>query len=120
MLFRSLGVYNDSEITIRLVKAVTDVYIDNWNTGAYDNYITTLNECKECIESIRDSDRKTNNTISFVGRNGEYIEKNYEWKDSGVGSVLKNVIEDALDEYDDLSVNDRVAILLEMIEKVIK
>ncbi len=115
-----LGVYNDSEITIRLVKAVTDVYIDNWNTGAYDNYITTLNECKECIESIRDSDRNTNNTISFVGRNGEYIEKNYEWKDSGVGSVLKNVIEDALDEYDDLSVNDRVAILLEMIEKVIK
>ena len=34
--------------------------------------------------------------------------------------ILRNIIEDALEEYDDLSVNDRVGILLEMIEKIIK
>ena len=33
---------------------------------------------------------------------------------------MRNIIEDALDEYDDLSVNDRVSILLEMIEKITK
>ena len=34
-------------------------------------------------------------------------------------TVLRNIIEDTLEEYDDLSVNDRVGILLEMIEKII-
>ena len=76
--------------------------------------------CKQNIEKIHDGDSNGKYTISFVGKNGDLIEKNYEWNEAGSGGVLKNIIEDALDEYVDLSVNDRVAILLEMIEKVIK
>jgi len=53
-------------------------------------------------------------------RNGETIKKLYSYADENTGSILRNVIEDTLDEYDDLSVNDRVSILLEMIEKIIK
>ena len=44
----------------------------------------------------------------------------YSHADESTGSVLRNIIEDTLEEYDDLSVNDRVSILLEMIEKIIK
>ena len=55
-----------------------------------------------------------------VRRNGEIISKLYSHAGEGTGSVLRNIIEDTLDEYDDLSVNDRVSILLEMIEKIIK
>ena len=49
----------------------------------------------------------------------ELFEKTYSHADESTGSVLRNIIEDTLDEYDDLSVNDRVGILLEMIEKII-
>ena len=115
----TLNVYNDSEIVIRLVKVVTDIYIDNWNINAYEEYISTLNECKNSIESIRDGASKGKATLSFKNRSGDSIEKNFEWSQSSDGSVLKNIIEDALDEYVDISVNDRVCILLEMIDKIV-
>ena len=57
--------------------------------------------------------------MSFVGKNGNPVKRFYEPVTESTGAVLRNIIEDTLEEYDDLSVNDRVAILLEMIEKVI-
>ena len=57
--------------------------------------------------------------LSFTGSKGTKIERYYEKADEGTGTVLRNIIEDTLEEYDDLSVNDRVSILLEMIEKII-
>lgn len=33
------------------------------------------------------------------------------------GTILKNMLSDNLEDFSDLSVNDKVAILLEMIEK---
>lgn len=115
----ALSLYNDNEIVIRLVKVVTDVYIDNWNIDAYEDYISALSKCKESIESIRDDSSESKITLSFKNRSGEDVEKNIEWSQSSDGSVLKNIIEDALDEYSDLSVNDRVCILLEMINKIV-
>ena len=32
---------------------------------------------------------------------------------------MRNILEDTLEEFEDLSVNDRVGILLEMIERII-
>lgn len=115
----TLNVYNDSEIVIRLVKVVTDVYIDNWNINAYEDYISALIECKNSIESICDGASKGKITLSFKNRSGDSIEKNFEWSQSSDGIVLKNIIEEALDEFVDLSVNDRVCILLEMIDKIV-
>ena len=57
--------------------------------------------------------------MSFTGSNGKPIEKFYERVAEDTGIVLRNIIEDTLEEFDDLSVNDRVGILLEMIEKII-
>ena len=115
----TLNVYNDSAIVIRLVKVVTDVYIDNWNIDAFEDYINALNECKKSIENIRDGASRGKTTLSFKNRFGILIEKNFEWSESSDGRVLKNIIEEALDEYNDLSVNDRVCILLEMIDKIV-
>lgn len=58
--------------------------------------------------------------LSFTKKDGELFEKMYSYASESTGSVLRNIIEDTLEEYDDLSVNDRVAILLEMIEKITK
>ena len=118
-VINTLNVYNDSAIVIRLVKVVTDVYIDNWNIDAFEDYINALNECKKSIENIRDGASRGKTTLSFKNRFGILIEKNFEWSESSDGRVLKNIIEEALDEYNDLSVNDRVCILLEMIDKIV-
>ncbi len=114
-----MDAYSDEEIAQRVVKAVTNVYIDNWLDSAYDDFIGEITEIKSSIEQIQDESEEGKLLLSFVGSKGETIERYYEKVDEGTGSILRNIIEDTLDEYDDLSVNDRVAILLEMIEKII-
>lgn len=104
----------------KVVKAVTDVYMENWNTGSLEEFVEALTSVKNEVESIRDDSVSGELELKFIGRNGETIKKLYSYADENTGSILRNVIEDTLDEYDDLSVNDRVSILLEMIEKIIK
>lgn len=115
-----LNVYNDAEVALKVVKAVTDVYMENWNDDSYDLFLTNIELVKKEVESIRDDASKGELTLSFVGRNGKELKKLYSYVDESTGSVLRNIIEDTLEEYDDLSVNDRVSILLEMIEKILK
>jgi len=116
----NLNVYNNEEVALKLVKAVTNVYMENWTDGALDEFVTSLTDLKQEIESIKDGDVVGEYKLSFLDRNGDEVTKQYTYASEGTGSVLKNIIEDALDEYDDLSVNDRVSILLEMINKIIK
>lgn len=116
----TLDVYNDFEVAKKIAKSVTDVYIENWNIGAIDEFIEALKAVKCEIELIKDESSTGEMTLSFTRRNGEPFEKTYSYADEGTGSVLRNIIEDTLEEYDDLSVNDRVSILLEMIEKITK
>lgn len=116
----TLNVYNDSEVAVKVAKAVMDVYLENWNVGASEEFIENLSELKTEIESIKDELNTGELSLSFTGRKGEEITKLYSHADESTGSVLRNIIEDTLEEYDDLSVNDRVSILLEMIEKIIR
>ena len=116
----TMDVYSNQDVANKVVKAVTDVYMENWNTGAVEDFTDALTSVKKEIESIRDEGSTGELELTFTGRNGETISKLYSHADESTGSVLRNIIEDTLDEYDDLSVNDRVSILLEMIEKIIK
>ena len=115
-----MDVYSDADVAQKVVKAATDVYLENWVEGALEESIDTLKSLKAQIESIHDGDQSGEMVLSFIGKDGKKVSKLYSHASEGDGSVLRNIIEDALDEYDDLSVNDRVAILLEMIERIIK
>lgn len=114
-----LDVYDDAEVAKRVVKALSDIYIENWNDGALDEFSQALSAVKAEVETIHDEKNEGQRRLTFVGKNGKVIEKYYEAVDERTGAILRNILEDTLDEFDDLSVNDRVGILLEMIEKVI-
>jgi hypothetical protein len=114
-----MDVYGDDEISQKIVKAVTNVYIENWNDNAYEDFVSRLAETKSEIEHIKEEKTGGKLLLSFTGSKGNQIERYYEKVDEGTGNILRNILEDTLDEYDDLSVNDRVGILLEMIEKII-
>lgn len=114
-----LDVYNDNEVAQKIVKAVTNVYIENWLDNAYEEFVNELVVTKDEIEHLREEKTEGKLLLSFTGSKGTKIERYYEKADEGTGTVLRNIIEDTLEEYDDLSVNDRVSILLEMIEKII-
>lgn len=114
-----LDVYDDTEVTKKVVKAISDVYVENWNDGSFNEFAENLEKIKNEIETIRDEKNAGQKRLTFVGKNGNTVEKYYETVDERTGAILRNILEDALEEFDDLSVNDRVGILLEMIEKVI-
>ena len=116
----SLDVYSNQDVAGKVVKSITDVYMENWYEGSLDNFTEEIETIKADIEAIHDESSTGELELTFTGRNGETISKLYSHADESTGSVLRNIIEDTLDEYDDLSVNDRVSILLEMIEKIIK
>ena len=114
-----MSVYDDTEVIKKLVKAVSDVYMENWTTNSYSEYLDALANLKKEIESIQEEKTDGKMKLAFIGRNGQKIEKYYERVDESTGSILRNILEDTLEENDDLSINDRVGILLEMIEKLI-
>lgn len=116
----TLDVYDDRDVAKKIVKAATDVYIENWNVGSLENFEDELRSLKGEIENTKDETSAGEMTLVFTKRNGDLFEKTYNHADETTGGVLKNIIEDALEEYDDLSVNDRVSILLDMIERITK
>lgn len=116
----TLNVFSDHEVSRKIVKAISNVYMEDWNEGSLEDFVSELNSVKQEIEAIRDDNTSGEMELSFVSRNGDSITRLYSHADEGQGSVLRNILEDTLEEYDDLSVNCRVSILLDMIEKIIR
>ncbi len=110
--------YDDVEFVKRIIRAVTDIHLDTWNEASLEEYISMLKDVKEEIENLGQvTSNNGKNELSFVGKNGESIVKYYECVDESTGAILRNILSDTLDDFSDLSVNDKIAILLEMIEK---
>lgn len=115
-----IDTYDEYSVILKIMKIVTEVHADSWNDDTYDEYIEKLRQLKCEIESIGNENRKGSCVLSFTGKNGETIQKYYDPVDSDDGAMFRNIIEDQLESFSDLDVNVRVAILLEMIEKVMR
>lgn len=108
--------YNDNDVIEKVAKSITEVYLDSWNDTTLSGYLESLNLLKQEIEAINDSIQNSGKyELSFVGKKGE-IKRYYEPIDEGTGAILKSIISDALEDFSDMPVNDKIAILLEMIE----
>ena len=59
--------------------------------------------------------------IEFTGSDGKKVKKFYESEDDSTSYFLKNAMEEAMEEFgDSLEVNQKVAVLVQMIEKLTK
>lgn len=114
----NITTFDDRVIVEKLVKAVTDMYIDSWNDTSLNKYIELLINVKEEAENMGNLVASENQLeLTFVGKMGDKITKSYEHVPEGRGAILRNILADTLEDFGDLSVNDKIAILLEMIEK---
>lgn len=113
--------FDDSEIVKKVIPAVTEMYIDTWNDASLGKYIEELKSLKEEIEMLDDSAKSEGNCeLKFTSKNGEEIKCYYEPVSEGTGAIMRNILTDTLEDFNDLTVNEKVAILLEMIEKQLK
>lgn len=115
-----INIYDDMEIAKKLAKSVSEVYIENWNENSLENYLLELKNTKTEVEQMKEQSNDKKKRLIFTNKGGKEITRYYELANESTGSVLRNVLEDSLDEFVDLSVNDKVAILLEMIERVME
>lgn len=110
--------FNDADIVKKIIHVVTEMYIDTWNDTSMDNYIEELETVKSEIETLEDAGQNEYNCeLRFINKNGEEVKRFYEPVSEGTGAILRNILADTLEDFNDLSVNDKIAILLEMIEK---
>lgn len=113
--------FDDSEIVKKVIHAVTEMYIDTWNDASLNKYISELKAVKEEIEMLDDSSKNEGNCeLIFTNKNGDEIKCYYEPVSEGTGAIMKNILSDTLEDFNDLTVNEKVAILLEMIEKQLR
>ncbi len=116
----SLEAYSDEEVAQAIAKAVTGVYLDTWRNELFDEFTDVLSNLKSKIENIKDDKESTRHELYFTGVDGKEIKSYYEPVTEGTGVILRNILEETLEDFDDLSENDRVGILLEMIEKIVR
>ena len=110
---------DDALLAEKLSKIIVGVYFDSWNDSSLMEYTEKLVALKEEIEGIKDDGKGRRETLIFTAKSGMRVEQKYDLVDEGTGIILKSIISDALDDFADLPVNDKVAILLEMVEKAL-
>lgn len=115
-----IDTFDEYSVVLKLIKIVTEIHADSWNDDSYAEYIEKLKGIKTEIEAIGDETKRENCVLTFTGKNGVTIQKYYAPVDLDDGAVFRNILEDQLESFSDLDVNVRVAILLEMIEKVMR
>lgn len=115
---------DDAAVAAELSKIVMDVYMEDWDDSSMDIYSKALLETRTEIERM--SDKRDNEggqfRLAFTGSDGSEIERTYDADDSDATSYfLKNAIESAMDDFgESLETNQKVAVLVQTIEKLLK
>lgn len=120
---QQLQTHDEAEIVGKISKIVTDMYMEDWNDQSIEGYGQELKTVKTEIEGVKDSNEVegNQNKISFTGSDGTPVERFYEMTDDSTSYFLENAITEALEEFGDtLETNQKVAVLVQALEKMIK
>jgi len=120
----NLNTYDESVIVNRLSKIVLDLYVEDWKDTSLEKFIAEVNKIKEEVEALKESVSEEDglNRILFTDSEGNLVEKFYEAdSDDSVSYFLQNAIEEAMEEFgDSLEMNQKVAVLINTLEKLVK
>ncbi len=120
----SLQTNNEREIVAKLSKIILDVYVEDWKDDTQELFQTELCKVKEQIEHIRDqrTGETKQNRIILKDAQGNEIEKYYDaGTEDSTSMYLKNVMSEALEEFGDtLEMNQKVAVLVEVLEELLQ
>lgn len=120
----SLQTNDEGEIVAKLSKILLDVYVEDWRDDTLERFQAELRRVKEQVEDIRDrsEDGAKQSRIILKDAQGNEIEKYYDADtEDSTSMYLKNVMSEALEEFGDtLEMNQKVAVLVEMLEELLQ
>lgn len=116
---------NDAEeIISKLSRIVLDMYVEDWNDASKEQFLSALAQIKNEVESIQDTTESTENKSRLILQDaaGNEIAKYFDADVSDSTSIyLQNMIEEALEDFGDtLEMNQKVAVLVQAIEKLLQ
>ena len=100
------------------------MYLEDWNDNVLASYEEELKAIKEEIEQLSSQGTQVSgkNKIILKDADGNEMERCFDADITDSTSVyLKNMIEEALDDFGDtLEMNQKVAVLVQTLEKLIQ
>lgn len=120
----NLDTNDEGEIAARISKIVLDIYMEDWRDDTMEIFVEELSQMKNQIESIEDrtGQAEHRNRIILKDAQGNEIEKYYDADTKDTTSIyLKNMMSETLEEFGDtLERNQKVAVLVEMLEELLQ
>lgn len=121
---KELDTSDEGEIAARISRIVLDIYLEDWRDDTLDVFVVELSQIKSQIENIRDQKGREEhrNRIILKDAQGNEIEKYYDADTKDTTSMyLKNMMAETLEEFGDtLEMNQKVAVLVEMLEELLQ
>ncbi len=116
---KELNTFDEKEAVQKIAKTVSGLYVDSWNDNTISEYLANLIILKGKVEEIKDDTQEGRQQLTFTDSKGNLQKKYFEKTSDSSACILKNIISDSLEDFSGLSVNDKVAVLVEMLENVI-
>ncbi len=118
-----IGANEENEILNRISKIILDIYVEDWNDDSLEKYAREIHSTRIEIENIQEELSEGEDTNKIVLTHGQHsIEKFYSnIGDDSTGYFLQNAINEAIEQFgDSLEMNQKVAVLVQTLEKLIQ
>ena len=113
---------DEAEIMSQLSKVLLDIYLEDWNDAAKEHFSTALVQVKEEIEGISEELPEASGKCQIILKDasGRTIEKFYDSQEDSTTAFLKNMIDEALEDFgESLETNQKVAVLIKSITELL-
>lgn len=116
---KGIDTFDETEIVQKVAKVVSGVYVDAWDANSLTEYGSVLHELRLEIEGIsNNSDKGGNKQITLVDTNGTTQHRFYQNATDPSAGMLKNILSDTLEDFSNMSLNDRVAVLTDILKEI--
>lgn len=119
----NLQTNDEGQIVTQLSKEILGLYLEDWNDETREQFKRELQQAKNEIESINEEATETGGMCQIILKDadGRKIEKFYDNQEDSTSVFLKNMIDEALEDFgDSLETNQKVAVLIQAITELLK
>ena len=121
---QELETNDEVEIVSQISKRILDIYLEDWKDETLGQFRKELLDIKDKIEKANEnSAEEGTKTIILRDKTGKQIQKNFsvDTEEDSTSCYLKNMIDEALEEFEDtLETNQKVAVLVNALEKLLQ
>ena len=112
---------SDYTIISRLAKVLTDLYIEDWKEDTLAYYKERLNTMIQYFGNVEEDLSEGKKELSFTAENGTTIHKYFDGEIDGTAEFLQNEMTSVMEEFgESVEVEQKVAVLMKMIEDLVK